>query len=211
MKCLLVEDDQALARELSQALQDGDWIVERAENGQEADFLVRTEAYDTVILDIGLQDGIDLPVLILTARERWADKAAGFTAGADDYVTKPFEPAEVLFRLRALVRRTHGHAHPVLKVGELSLDTHTQHVTLVGRPVSLTAQETRLLSYLMHASPRVVSRSELSEHVYDRDHEPDSNVIDVQVSRLRRKLGAWRIATLRGQGYRLLADEPSDS
>lgn len=185
---------------------------------------MRTEAYDTVILDIGLpdgdgtrwlsswrEDGIDLPVLILTARERWADKAAGFTAGADDYVTKPFEPAEVLFRLQALVRRTHGHAHPVLKVGELSLDTHTQHVTLVGRPVSLTAQETRLLSYLMHAAPRVVSRSELSEHVYDRDHEPDSNVIDVQVSRLRRKLGAWRIATLRGQGYRLLADEPSDS
>ena len=157
------------------------------------------------------EDGIDLPVLILTARERWADKAAGFTAGADDYVTKPFEPAEVLFRLRALVRRTHGHAHPVLKVGELCLDTHTQHVTLVGRPVSLTAQETRLLSYLMHAAPRVVSRSELSEHVYDRDHEPDSNVIDVQVSRLRRKLGAWRIATLRGQGYRLLADEPSDT
>ena len=149
MKCLLVEDDQALARELSQALQDGDWIVELAENGQEADFLVRTEAYDTVILDIGLpdgdgtrwlsswrEDGIDLPVLILTARERWADKAAGFTAGADDYVTKPFEPAEVLFRLRALVRRTHGHAHPVLKVGELSLDTHTQHVTGASRELN---------------------------------------------------------------------------
>lgn len=222
MKCLLVEDDQALARELSQTLRDGDWLVEHAATGQDADFLVRTEAYDTLILDVGLpdgdgtrwlaawrEDGIDLPVLILTARERWADKAAGFTAGADDYVTKPFEPAEVLFRLRALVRRSHGHAHPVLKVGELSLDTHTQHVTLAGRPVGLTAQETRLLGYLMHAAPRVVSRTELSEHVYDRDHEPDSNVIDVQVSRLRRKLGSWRIVTQRGQGYRLLADEPA--
>ena len=93
-------------------------------------------------------------------------------------------------------------------MGELSLDTHTQHVTLIGRPVGLTAQETRLLGYLMHAAPRVVSRTELSEHVYDRDHEPDSNVIDVQVSRLRRKLGSWRIATQRGQGYRLLAEEP---
>lgn len=221
MKCLLVEDDAALADELAKALKEGDWLVEVVGTGQEADFLVRTEVYDALILDVGLpdgdgtrwlgawrDDGIDLPVLILTARERWADKAAGFTAGADDYVTKPFEAAEVLFRLRAILRRTHGHAHPVIKVGELGLDTHTQHVTLAGRPVSLTAQETRLLSYLMHAAPRVVSRSELAEHVYDRDHEPDSNVIDVQVSRLRRKLGAWRIATLRGQGYRLLAEAP---
>ncbi|WP_447956948.1 response regulator transcription factor [Vreelandella sp. EE7] len=221
MKCLLVEDDQALAFELGQALKEGDWLVEHAATGQKADFLVRVEAYDALILDVGLpdgdgtrwlsawrDDGIDLPVLILTARERWADKAAGFTAGADDYVTKPFEPAEVLFRLRAIVRRTHGYAHPVIKVGELHLDTHAQHVTLAGRPVSLTAQETRLLSYLMHAAPRVVSRGELAEHVYDRDQEPDSNVIDVQISRLRRKLGGWRFATLRGQGYRLLAEAP---
>lgn len=217
MKILLVEDDQPLATALSQALRDAEWVIEHAGNGQEADFLLRTEAYDAVILDLGLPDGdgirwlgewraddIDLPVLILTARERWADKAAGFSAGADDYVTKPFETAEVLFRLRALVRRSHGHAHPVLKVGDLAYDTHTHHVTLAGRPVTLTAQEARLLAYLMHAAPRVVSRSELAEHVYDRDHEPDSNVIDVQVSRLRRKLGATRIVTLRGQGYRLV-------
>lgn len=217
MKILLVEDDQPLATALSQALRDAEWVIEHAGYGQEADFLLRTEAYDAVILDLGLPDGdgirwlgewraddIDLPVLILTARERWADKAAGFSAGADDYVTKPFETAEVLFRLRALVRRSHGHAHPVLKVGDLAYDTHTHHVTLAGRPVTLTAQEARLLAYLMHAAPRVVSRSELAEHVYDRDHEPDSNVIDVQVSRLRRKLGATRIVTLRGQGYRLV-------
>ncbi|TDB04381.1 response regulator transcription factor [Halomonas marinisediminis] len=222
MKVLLVEDDRALSAALGEALGDAGLLLERAENGSEADFLVRTEAYDAVILDLGLpdgdgsrwlaewrEDGIELPVLVLTARTRWADKAAGFSAGADDYVTKPFETAEVLFRLRALVRRSHGHAHPVLRIGELTFDTHSGSVTLAGRPISLTAQESRLLAYLAHAAPRVVSRSELAEHVYDRDHEPDSNVIDVQISRLRRKLGAPRIETLRGQGYRLVGDAPA--
>lgn len=216
MKVLLVEDDAALAQALDEALGGAGVLVERAASGGEADFLVRTETYDAVILDLGLpdgdgtrwlaqwrEDGIELPVLVLTARTRWADKAAGFSAGADDYVTKPFETAEVLFRLRALVRRSHGHAHPVLRIGELSFDTHAGNVTLAGRPVSLTAQESRLLAYLAHAAPRVVTRSELAEHVYDRDHEPDSNVIDVQISRLRRKLGAARIQTHRGKGYRL--------
>ncbi|MGM0701266.1 MAG: response regulator transcription factor [Pseudomonadota bacterium] len=217
MKVLLVEDDAALAEALGTALGEAGMLVEQAGTGGEADFLVRTERYDAVILDLGLPDGdgsrwlaewredaIELPVLVLTARTRWNDKAAGFSAGADDYVTKPFETAEVLFRLHALVRRSHGHAHPVLRIGELAFDTHTGSVTLAGRPVSLTAQESRLLAYLAHAAPRVVSRSELAEHVYDRDHEPDSNVIDVQISRLRRKLGTTRIETLRGQGYRLV-------
>lgn len=217
MKVLLVEDDAALAEVLGEALSEAGVLVEQAATGGDADFLVRTERYDAVILDLGLPDGdgsrwlaqwredaISLPVLVLTARTRWSDKAAGFSAGADDYVTKPFETAEVLFRLHALVRRSHGHAHPVLRIGELAFDTHTGSVTLAGRPVSLTAQESRLLAYLAHAAPRVVSRSELAEHVYDRDHEPDSNVIDVQISRLRRKLGAARIETRRGQGYRLV-------
>lgn len=223
MKVLLVEDDEPLAEALSAALAEAGVLIEATASGTEADFLVQTERYDAVILDLGLPDGdgtrwlaqwreagIDLPVLVLTARERWADKAAGFSAGADDYVTKPFETAEVLFRLRALVRRSHGHAHPVLRVGDLALDTHTGSVTLAGRPISLTSQESRLLAYLVHTAPRVVSRSELAEHVYDRDHEPDSNVIDVQISRLRRKLGSQRIETLRGQGYRLIdIDEAS--
>jgi len=217
VKVLLVEDDPALAEALGEALGEAGLLLEHTASGGEADFLVRTEAYDAVILDLGLpdgdgsrwlaqwrEDGLELPVLVLTARTRWADKAAGFSAGADDYVTKPFETAEVLFRLHALVRRSHGHAHPVIRVGELAFDTHSGSVTLAGRPISLTAQESRLLAYLAHAAPRVVSRSELAEHVYDRDHEPDSNVIDVQVSRLRRKLGAARIETLRGQGYRLV-------
>ncbi|MBW5799982.1 winged helix-turn-helix domain-containing protein [Halomonas elongata] len=223
MKVLLVEDDEPLAEALSAALAEAGVLIEATASGTEADFLVQTERYDAVILDLGLPDGdgtrwlaqwreagIDLPVLVLTARERWADKAAGFSAGADDYVTKPFETAEVLFRLRALVRRSHGHAHPVLRVGDLALDTHTGSVTLAGRPISLTSQESRLLAYLVHTAPRVVSRAELAEHVYDRDHEPDSNVIDVQISRLRRKLGSQRIETLRGQGYRLIdLDEAS--
>lgn len=217
MKVLLVEDDAALAKALRDALRDAGLLVEATATGREADYLVRTERYDTVILDLGLpdgdgtrwlsqwrEDGIDLPVLVLTARERWSDKAAGFSAGADDYVVKPFETAEVLFRLRALVRRSHGRAHPVIRIGELTLDTHSGSVTLAGRPITLTAQESRLLSYLMHASPRIVSRAELAEHVYNRDHEPDSNVIDVQISRLRRKFGRGRIETLRGQGYRLV-------
>ncbi|MGM8849681.1 response regulator [Salinicola sp. V024] len=217
MKVLLVEDDAALAEALASALAEAGLLIESTTTGQQADYLVRTERYDAVILDLGLPDGdgtrwlsqwreddIDLPVLVLTARERWSDKAAGFSAGADDYVVKPFETAEVLFRLRALVRRSHGHAHPVIRVGELTLDTHSGSVSLAGRPITLTAQESRLLSYLMHASPRIVSRAELVEHVYNRDHEPDSNVIDVQISRLRRKFGRARIETLRGQGYRLV-------
>lgn len=217
MKVLLVEDDAALAEALADALAEAGLLIESTTTGQEADYLVRTERYDAVILDLGLPDGdgtrwlsqwreddIDLPVLVLTARERWSDKAAGFSAGADDYVVKPFETAEVLFRLRALVRRSHGHAHPVIRIGELTLDTHSGSVSLAGRPITLTAQESRLLSYLMHASPRIVSRAELVEHVYNRDHEPDSNVIDVQISRLRRKFGRARIETLRGQGYRLV-------
>ncbi|WP_110655487.1 winged helix-turn-helix domain-containing protein [Salinicola halimionae] len=217
MKVLLVEDDAALAEALADALAEAGLLIESTATGQQADYLVRTERYDAVILDLGLpdgdgtrwlsqwrDDGIDLPVLVLTARERWSDKAAGFSAGADDYVVKPFETAEVLFRLRALVRRSHGHAHPVIRVGELTLDTHSGSVSLAGRPITLTAQESRLLSYLMHASPRIVSRAELVEHVYNRDHEPDSNVIDVQISRLRRKFGRARIETLRGQGYRLV-------
>ncbi|MHB0775642.1 response regulator transcription factor [Halomonas sp. WWR20] len=220
MKILLVEDDPALTEVLSDALRDAGLLLETSTNGKEADFLVRTERYDAVILDLGLpdgdgtrwlaqwrEDGIDLPVLILTARERWSDKAAGFSAGADDYVTKPFETAEVLFRLRALMRRSHGHAHPILSCGSLDFDTHSGSVTLAGRPVALTAQESRLLCYLLHAAPRIVSRAELSEHVYNRDHEPDSNVIDVQISRLRRKLGSGCIETRRGQGYRLVPAE----
>ncbi|MFA9460424.1 winged helix-turn-helix domain-containing protein [Thiohalorhabdus sp. Cl-TMA] len=217
MKVLLVEDDDALARVLGEDLQQAGLIVERVATGGEADFQVMTQCYDAVILDLGLPDGnavgwleswreqgLALPVLILTARERWSDKAAGFSAGADDYVTKPFETAEILFRLRALVRRSHQHSHPQIQVGRLVLDTHSGQLSQAGLPVALTAQEFRLVSRLMHAAPRIVTRQELAEYTYESDGEPDSNVIDVQISRLRRKLGSEAIETVRGRGYRMI-------
>ncbi|MCK8517139.1 response regulator transcription factor [Methylonatrum kenyense] len=217
MKILLVEDDLGLAEALGEAMSEAGVLLDHTATGAEADFLIATEHYDVIVLDLGLPDGdgtawlsrwreqgINLPVLVLTARGRWSDKAAGFSAGADDYLTKPFETGELLFRLRALLRRAHGHAHPVLRVGDLALDTHTGVLTQSGLPVSLTAQELRLLEYLLHAMPRLVSRLELVEHVYERDQQPDSNVIDVQISRLRRKLGSDLIETVRGRGYRVV-------
>jgi two-component system, OmpR family, response regulator len=223
MKLLLVEDDQALREALAKSLAEAGVLVEQAASCAAADELIRTERYQVVVLDLGLpdgdgtvwlsrwrQDGIDLPVLILTARSRWSDKAAGFSAGADDYLSKPFEPGELLFRLRALVRRSNGRAHPVLRAGELALDTHSGTLTKAGLPVALTAQERQVLEYLLHRAPRVVSRAELAEYVYARDQEPDSNVIDVQISRLRRKLGGDAIETVRGLGYRVAAaDDPA--
>lgn len=217
MKILLVEDDAALARATSRALQEHGFVVIHAGRVKDADFSARTEMPAAIVLDLGLPDGdgvqlleswrrdhIDIPVLVLTARSRWADKAEGFTAGADDYLTKPFSTAELVFRLRALVRRASGHAHPKLTRGDIVLDTLTGVVTRDGLPVALTAQELRVFSYLMHKAPQVVSRSELTEQVYDGDREPDSNVIDVQIGRLRRKLGDACIETERGRGYRIM-------
>ncbi|WP_113907631.1 response regulator transcription factor [Aliidiomarina celeris] len=222
MKILLVEDDKALSARIQKLLENEGFRVDSAEKGSDADFLLSTESYDAMVLDLGLPDGsgvewlqrwrrnqIEVVTLILTARDSWGDKAAGFNAGADDYVTKPFEPAELVFRLKALIRRAKGHAHPEIQIGELQLNTHTQQVYLAGLAIKLTAQELRLLSYLMHAAPAVVSRIELSEHVYDRDQEPDSNVIDVQISRLRKKLGGSYIVTERGHGYRVCEPEPA--
>jgi two-component system OmpR family response regulator len=144
-----------------------------------------------------------MPVLILTARDRWSEKVAGFDAGADDYVAKPFHMEEVLARLRALVRRAAGHATAELVCGPVRLDTRSARVSVDGQPVRLTAQEYRLLAYLMHHQGRVVSRTELTEHLYDQDFDRDSNIIEVFVGRLRKKLGADVIETARGLGYRL--------
>ncbi len=214
LRLLVVEDDRDLNRQLVAALEGAGYAVDRAFDGEEGQFLGDTEPYDAVVLDIGLpkQDGIQvleawreagrgMPVLILTARDRWSDKVRGFDAGADDYVAKPFHMEEVLARVRALLRRAAGHASAELTCGPVTLDTRAGRVVVDGNPVKLTSHEYRLLSYLMHHVGRVVSRAELVEHLYDQDFDRDSNTIEVFVGRLRRKLGVDIIQTMRGLGY----------
>ena len=214
MRLLVIEDDKDLNRQLATALEGAGYAVDRAFDGEEGHFLGDTEPYDAVVLDIGLpkQDGISvleawrgagrtMPVLILTARDRWSDKVRGFDAGADDYVAKPFHMEEVLARVRALLRRAAGHASAELSCGPVTLDTRAGRVVVDGNQVKLTSHEYRLLSYLMHHAGRVVSRAELVEHLYDQDFDRDSNTIEVFVGRLRRKLGVEVIQTMRGLGY----------
>lgn len=214
MRFLVVEDDKDLNRQLCSALELAGYAVDRAFDGEEGHYLGDTEPYDAVVLDLGLplKDGLSvladwrragrrMPVLILTARDRWSDKVQGFDAGADDYVAKPFHMEEVLARLRALVRRAAGHASPELACGPVRLDVKAGRVLVDGNPVKLTSHEFRLLSYMMHHAGRVVSRSELVEHIYDQDFDRDSNTIEVFVGRLRRKLGVEIIQTMRGLGY----------
>jgi len=214
MRLLVVEDDPDLNRQLCEALQDAGYAVDSAADGEEGHFLGDTEPYDAVILDLGLpvmdgvtvlekwrRDGRKMPVLILTARDRWSDKVAGFDAGADDYVAKPFHMEEVLARIRALLRRATGHASSELTCGPLTLDTRSARVSLDGMPVKLTSLEYRLLAYLMHHKGKVISRTELIEHLYDQDFDRDSNTIEVFIGRLRKKIGKGMLRTVRGLGY----------
>jgi two-component system OmpR family response regulator len=216
MRVLVVEDDDDLARQLRDCLVDAGYVIDVALDGEEGHWLGANEPYDAVVLDLGLplidgitvlerwrREGRRMPVLILTARDRWSEKVAGFDAGADDYVAKPFHMEEVLARLRALVRRAAGHASAELVCGPIQLDTRAARVSVDGQPVRLTAQEYRLLAYLMHHPGRVVSRTELTEHLYDQDFDRDSNTIEVFVGRLRKKLGVDVIETARGLGYRI--------
>ncbi len=216
MRVLVVEDDADLARQLREGLVDAGYAIDVAPDGEEGHYLGAHEPYDAVVLDLGLplidgitilerwrREGHRMPVLILTARDRWSEKVAGFDAGADDYVAKPFHMEEVLARLRALVRRAAGHASADLDCGPVHLDTRAARVAVDGRAVKLTAQEYRLLAYLMHHPGRVVSRTELTEHLYDQDFDRDSNTIEVFVGRLRKKLGVDVIETVRGMGYRV--------
>ncbi len=216
MRILLVEDDPHLVRQVTSALQGAGFTVDVALDGEEGQFLGETEPYDAVILDLGLPkkdgvavleawrtSGIRAPVLILSARETWSEKVAGFDAGADDYLTKPFRIEELVARLRALIRRAAGHVSPILKHGPVVLDTRTGEVEVAGEPIVLTAHEHKVLTYLMHHCDRVVSRAELIEHIYDQDFDRDSNTIEVFIGRLRKKLGQDLIQTHRGMGYRL--------
>jgi two-component system OmpR family response regulator len=214
MRILVVEDDADLNRQIVSALSDAGYVVDKATDGEEGCYLGETEPYDAVVLDLGLPvlDGVSvlekwrragkkMPVLILTARDRWSDKVAGFDAGADDYVAKPFQMEEVLARVRALLRRSAGHATSELTCGPLVLDTKSARVTVNGTAIKLTSLEFRLLSYLMHHGGKVVSRTELVEHLYDQDFDRDSNTIEVFVGRLRKKLGVNVLHTIRGMGY----------
>jgi two-component system OmpR family response regulator len=216
MRVLIVEDEPNLQRQLKAALEGAGYAVDAASDGEDGHFLGSTESYDAVVLDLGLpeMDGLTvlerwrkgghaMPVLVLTARDRWSDKVAGLDAGADDYLAKPFQTEELVARLRALIRRAAGQASSELSAGDVRLDARSGRVTLAGEPVKLTAQEFKLLSYLMHHKGKVVSRTELIEHIYDQDFDRDSNTIEVFITRIRKKLGAELISTTRGLGYSL--------
>lgn len=205
MRLLLVEDEPTLRAQLRTSLSDAGYAVDEADNGRDAHFLGDTEPFDAVVLDLGLPvlDGLSvlkrwrdagrsMPVLILTARDNWSEKVAGIDAGADHYLTKPFQMEELLARLRAL-----------------ALDTRSGRVTLAGLPVTLTSHEHKVLDYLMHRPGAVVSRTELTEHIYAQDFDRDSNTIEVFVGRLRKKLPTGLIETVRGQGYRLMSTDPT--
>ena len=216
MRILLVEDDDEIAKRLTTGLSQAGFTVERADNGTDGYTMGLDEEYAAAVLDLGLPEmqGIDvlkrwrsahraLPVLILTARGTWAEKVDGLNAGADDYVTKPFHVPEVAARLRALVLRASGLSSAVLTHRGIELDTGSGSVLLNGTPVKLTAREMKMLTYFLHRIGRIVSQAELAEHLYALEDSRESNTIEVYVSRLRRKLGADIITTVRGLGYRM--------
>jgi two-component system OmpR family response regulator len=216
MRILVVEDDEDIAQRLTAGLTQAGFTVERADNGADGYTMGLDETYAAAVLDLGLPEmqGIDvlkrwrsagrkLPVLILTARGTWAEKVDGLNAGADDYVTKPFHVPEVAARLKALVRRSAGLASAVLSHRGIELDTGSNRVMLNGTPVELTASELKILTYFLHRIGRIVSQAELIEHLYALDESRESNTIEVYISRLRRKLGADLITTIRGLGYRM--------
>ncbi|MEH3037543.1 MAG: response regulator transcription factor [Sphingomonas adhaesiva] len=217
MRILLVEDDRDLGPSVAAALRSEHFAVDLVTDGVDAAHLGETERYDAAVLDLGLPqlDGVgvlkawraagrDLPVLVLTAREAWSDKVAGFKAGADDYMVKPFRLDELVMRLRALVRRSAGHGQPLLTCGPLTFDTQTGMFELDGLPLRLTAFEWRVLSQLMLRKDVVIERLDLLERVYEGDADTDSNSLEVIVGRLRKKIGATLIETVRGRGYRLV-------
>ena len=223
MRVLVVEDETALRNQLVTRLQTERYAVDAAADGRDALYMGNEYPVDVAVVDIGLPDisGIEVirgwrhagrtfPVLILTARGRWQEKVEGLEAGADDYVVKPFHVEELLARLRALVRRSAGWTDSVLHCGPIELDTARQTVAVNDEAVELTAYEYKVIEYLMLNAGRVISKSELTEHLYAEDFDRDSNVLEVLVGRLRRKLDPGRtlnpIETLRGRGYRFRLD-----
>jgi two-component system, OmpR family, response regulator len=219
LRVLVVEDEASLAKQLTAALRHAGYAVDCAADGERADVLGHDEQYDAVVLDLGLPriDGLTLlrrwreadlamPVLVLTARGSWHEKVQGIDSGADDYMAKPFRMEELLARLRGLIRRASGQANPELRCGSLVVNPRAGRVTLDGLAVKLTSHEFRVLSYLMHHRQRIVSQSELTEHIYSQSFDRDSNTVEVFIARLRRKLGPCLIETVRGLGYRMKSE-----
>lgn len=226
MRLLVVEDEAALRNALTDRLKSEGFAVDSAADGEEGLYFGKEFQADLAIVDLGLpglsgmelirqlrEEGRQLPILILTARDRWQDKVEALHAGADDYVVKPFQMEEVLARVNALLRRSGGWAKPILECGPIALDTRSQEVRLDGEAVELTSFEYRVLEYLMLRSGKVVSKTELTEALYDQDFDRDSNVIEVFIGRLRRKLdpdGELKpVETLRGRGYRFVLERNS--
>jgi two-component system OmpR family response regulator len=223
MRILVIEDNAELARQIKSTLEHAIYVVDVAYDGVEGLFLGETEHYDAIVLDLGLPklDGLDVlerwrsannevPVMILTSRHTWREKVAGLRAGADDYLAKPFEFEEMLARIEALIRRATGHSNSIMtcNCGRMVMDTSSARVTMDGKLVELTALEYRTLEYLLQHMGEVVSKTELTEHIYDQDFNRDSNVIEVLINRLRGKLCPDMITTRRGLGYQIRADEP---
>ena len=220
MRILVAEDDSRLLTQLDALLQKNGYSVDLADNGEHALFLIKEYSYDLAIVDIGMpkldgfevikkarQADISCPILILTARDRWQEKVEGLDAGADDYLTKPFHNEELLARAKALIRRASGQANPTIQFGPIALDTVSEELSLNGQALDLTAYEYKVMEYLMLNPNKVISKTELTEHIYDQDFDLDSNVIEVFIGRLRKKLdpsGDLKpIETLRGRGYRI--------
>ncbi len=221
MRVLIVEDDRQIRQRVQQALLAHGYAVDSADDGEEGRFLGQTETYDAIILDLGLpaldgisvlhswrQRGMKAPVLVLTARDTWTDKVRGLRSGADDYLTKPFHIEELMARVEALIRRDKGSVRTLLTCRDVQYDAATGQVTRRGEAIVLTALEHRLLAYLMHRPNAIISKAELTEHIYDQSFDRDSNVIEVLVNRLRKKFGADFIKTRRGLGY-LVGDDAS--
>ena len=214
MRALIIEDDPQIAVSVTRALEGAGFAVDAVDDGEEGWFRAETDTFDLIVLDLGLPrlDGLTLlrriraadvgtPVLILTARDAWMERVDGIDAGADDYVSKPFYAQELVARADAILRRLSGHRTPLLKAGDMVVDTRRMRVTIDGKAVPLSPLEFRLLRYLVHNVDRVVSKAEIAEHVYASEQDPDSNALEVMIGRLRRKLGEDRLKTKRGFGY----------